>query len=284
MRAINQQPDLNFLGSAFDPSSGYDITMRQFLPKALEYGPFGIMRDDSRMRERVEGGARRAPGGTWGYNTGSGSVNIRGMGGGGTPSDPGGYNYATLANVASAPKSFYKGFRGKQQQVQRRQQVAARQQARQQQQAQQAQAQQKTQQLQTFAGNVTRTAQNVQAGLTQGPMVPGASSSARRPGANVEVNLLTGGLPFKGYAAPDSGDDMSWLPGSSQAGGNMSGTFNFEDSMNALWGASSPGIQQGAGMAQGNKRPTGAAGASQRPNQPRNRGRGKSNRGFGKKL
>lgn len=234
--------------------------------------------------KRTLGSPSSAPGGTWGYDTGSGSANIRGMGGGGTPSDPGGYNYATLANVASAPTNIYKGFRGKQQQVQRRQQIAARQEARQQQQAQQAQAQQKAQQLQTFAGNVTRTSQNVQAGLTQGPLVPGATSSARRPGANAEVNLLTGGLPFKGYTAPDSGDDMSWLPGSSQAGGNMSGTFNPEDSMNALWGASSPGIQQGAGMTQGNKRPTGAAGASQRPNQPRNRGRGKSNRGFGKKL
>lgn len=256
------------------------------------------------------GSARGAPGGTWATNTGSGTVRITGMGNGGTPSDPGGYNWNTLARSVTGVKQnvinpildkvmpttgrsgqptyrsggIYGAYRGKQQQVQAKQKVATVQAARQQQQAQAQQAQQ----LQNFASNVTSTSQNVQAGLSQGPMVPGASSSARRPGANAAVNLLTGGIPFKGAATSSSTSsndvDMSWLPGGQQAGGNMSGTFNFEDSMDALWGTSSPGVQQGAGMEQGNKRPTGAAGASQRPNQPRNRGRGKSNRGFGKKL
>lgn len=47
------------------------------------------------------GGARGVIGGDGGsFSTGSGSVRISGMGRGGTPSDPGGYNWSTLGNVA----------------------------------------------------------------------------------------------------------------------------------------------------------------------------------------
>lgn len=55
--------------------------------------------------KRELGGATSAPGSDWASGSGGGSVRISGMGNGGTPSDPGGYNYSTLKNVASGATS-----------------------------------------------------------------------------------------------------------------------------------------------------------------------------------
>ena len=160
------------------------------------------------------GGASSAPAGGWSYNLGSGSVAVQGMGGGGTPSNPGGYNWGTLGNVVKGVKEnianpildkvmpttgksgqpvfrtggMYGKYRGKQQQVQKAQSYQAAQQARQ----QQAQQAQQTQQLNTFAGQAIATTQNLAAGQVVGKRVTKGSASSLKKGPPGQVNLLTG--------------------------------------------------------------------------------------------
>jgi hypothetical protein len=59
------------------------------------------------------------------FSSGSGSVRVSSMGGGGTPSNPGGYNYGTLTNSVRIPKSIYKTYRGKVDALDRKQRVAS---------------------------------------------------------------------------------------------------------------------------------------------------------------
>jgi len=77
------------------PQSGYDIRMRQFMPGALEYGPMGLLNDNSRLKERVEGRSRSAPGASY-----AGAAKNSGMApsfsSGNTPSNPGGKNWDTF--------------------------------------------------------------------------------------------------------------------------------------------------------------------------------------------
>lgn len=262
------------------------------------------------------GSPSSAPGGNWGYNTGSGSVSISGPGGGGTPSNPGGYNYRTLANTAGMTAQLgktaanfamdrmpgadpdldfrfggtpiYQNYRGKQQRAERIQNIRSRQQARADKQA----AAAKSARLGEFAGRTMGTAESLQTGMQQGPMQPGAKSPLRRPTANREVNLL-GSFPMSQSATTGGPTDDIWGTPVTQS---TSGASTYSVGSDDIWGSGdiwdSPTFsqhQQGASnMAAGQQtttqRRTGAAGASQRPNQPRNRGRGKGNRGFGKKL
>lgn len=157
------------------------------------------------------GPAASAPGGGWSYNTGSGGVTLKGIGRGNTPSDPGDYNWGTLARGVTNVKQnvinpildkvmpttgksgqpafrtggIYGQYRGKQQQVQKAQTYQAAQQARQQQ-----------AQLNTFAGNTFATSMGLRAGVQAGKsaLKPGASSPMPRGGtpAPGPVNLLTG--------------------------------------------------------------------------------------------
>lgn len=60
---------------------------------------------DMKGARTTMGGASSAPSNWYGH-LGSGSVRIQGMGGGGTPSDPGGYNYDTLDRMFSTPKDM----------------------------------------------------------------------------------------------------------------------------------------------------------------------------------
>jgi hypothetical protein len=166
------------------------------------------------------GGASSAPTGGWSYNLGSGSVAVQGMGGGGTPSNPGGYNYRTLANVARGVKEnianpildkvmpttgksgqpafrtggMYGAYRGKQQQVQKAQSYQAAQQARQQK-AQQAQATASMNQTMNAYRNAWNPSMNYgaayQAGAAaaqppvQGPALPPPpTAGATRPSSN----------------------------------------------------------------------------------------------------
>ena len=266
------------------------------------------------------GRATEAPRGSWGTNLGSGSVKVRGMGSGGTPSDPGGYNYGTLENAARGARRLfaesynfladrrpgadldldfrfgntpiYDQYRGKQQRIERITNIRARQQARAAAQAQQTQA------APTATGPYTGafptsypsnpgltieqsqdTARQIQSqfGTSIAREQNPALRTGRRPGANAEVNILQGSK-----SSIPGLQETDWIssPAASQprSSGNMRTTVD-------IWDTAPEGAQQ---MGQGTKpttgRPTGAAGASQRPNQPRNRGRGKSNRGFGKKL
>lgn len=101
----------SFLPPSFDPSSGWDISMRQVVggdPRFFEYGRFGLLNDNSVLRSRVEGSALGAPGSTW-SSGGSGGQPTISWGGGGTPSDPGGYNYGTLKNVANTTATAVRG-------------------------------------------------------------------------------------------------------------------------------------------------------------------------------
>jgi predicted lipoprotein with Yx(FWY)xxD motif len=63
------------------------------------------------------------------FRTGSGLTRVTPMGGGGTPSNPGGYNWGTLGSVVqttfNAPLSMYNTYRGKQDALARKQRVAS---------------------------------------------------------------------------------------------------------------------------------------------------------------
>lgn len=271
------------------------------------------------------GGARGVIGGDGGsFSTGSGSVRISGMGRGGTPSDPGGYNWRTLSSTVSnagqiGKEAFnfladrrisnqggsplnddgfrfggtpiYNKYRGKQQAIARTNAINARRQERE----LKTQAEtQKTNQL-TGIRDVAKRAQETSQMLqppVQGPPSPGSrvptSSPVRRPRFNAEVNLLTTNrfpsidngtksLTPQDIWATEPIDDGSPTFGTAQPSGNF-------------WSRLSPmSAQQGESEMVNKSQPTssrttGAAGASQRPNQPRNRGRGPRNRGFGKRL
>jgi hypothetical protein len=159
----------------------------------------------------------------------SGGYRYSSFDGGGTSSDPGKHNWATLGNVTqfaqneiinplldivspqvsrsgrSAPrmgkgKSIYGKFRGKQIEAENTRIGNAVNQARQQkaQQIQQAQqqaqqAQQQQQQFSTFASQTMATAQSLAAGQqAKGKKVTKGASSKLRPGQPSQVNLLTG--------------------------------------------------------------------------------------------
>lgn len=175
------------------------------------------------------GAATSAPGANWASGSSGGSVRISGMGNGGTPSDPGGYNWNTLNKVSrgvgqglgeaynflaerrevnrgdldySNPSKripgfragntpLYNTYRGKQQQLGQQQRAQNIQAARQQQQ----QAAAQKQQLKTFAGQTFATAQNIAAGRASSSGVPYAQGAAtplkQGPTPGMSVNLLS---------------------------------------------------------------------------------------------
>lgn len=86
--------------AALTPQTGPDVKWRSFLarnPAGSEYSSLGILSDDAVLAERIRGRGRYVDGGG---STGSGAARINSYGGGSTPSDPGGYNYKTLQNIA----------------------------------------------------------------------------------------------------------------------------------------------------------------------------------------
>lgn len=246
---------------------------------------------------------------------GTGSVSLRSYGGGGTPSNPGGYNYGTLGRSAEMAGQLvgtaanfamdrrpgadpdldfrfgntpiYNRYRGKQQKIERIGRVRDLKQSR-------VESAQKASQMAGIR-DVARTAQQTSQILqppVQGPPAPGTkpatSSPLRRPRFNAEVDLLnTNRFPSvnKPTAAYDPGsiwasdapDDESYSYDTGQSGDNFWSNLSSMDTQQG--GPAMSGTTQ-----QTSTRPTGAAGASQRPNQPRNRGRGPRNRGFGKRL
>lgn len=99
---------LNYMPGNVSPLGTLDINLLQAVggnPRYFDYGRWSLLKDDSRLRGRVEGGASRAPGSGWYNNLGSGSVALRSPSGGGTPSNPGGYNYGTLQTTANAVRN-----------------------------------------------------------------------------------------------------------------------------------------------------------------------------------
>lgn len=211
----------SFLPPALDPASGWDITMRGVVggdPRFFDYGRFGILNDNSVMRARVEGAATGAPNSTWA--TGGSSGSFRTSWGGGGESDPGGYNYKTLANTSGTTAQLlgtaanfamdrmsgsdpdtsfrfgntpiYQKYRGKQQALARQERIQNRQTARQQQQ----QAAAKQQQMANFAGQTFATSMGLAAGAQAGNKPPKAGASSPMPRGGTPppgpINLLTG--------------------------------------------------------------------------------------------
>lgn len=91
--------------AALSPQTGADIRIRHAYggnSRAIDYSArYGLLRDDSRLAERIEGPARRAPNATFGALPSATYKVGMSISGGGTPSDPGGYNWGTFGNVLS---------------------------------------------------------------------------------------------------------------------------------------------------------------------------------------
>lgn len=88
--------------SATGLQSGWDVRMRHVAgsdPRFFDYGRYGLLTDNSGLAEGIQGrgGATSSPAGRW---MGSGSAGLESYGGGGR-SNPGGHNWATLANVSN---------------------------------------------------------------------------------------------------------------------------------------------------------------------------------------
>lgn len=206
----------NFNSSAFTLGDPWTMHIQQ------TYGGRGINQVQpywDMAGYKREMGAMRTASGTSAI-TGSGFTGIRGFGSSGTGSNPGGYNYQTLGNVAATTSGLlktaanfamdrmegadpdmdfrfgntpiYNQYRGKLQKGQQVQRVRALQQSRQIKQQQAA----RQQSINTFAGQAASTSQALAAGVTaaNNPLKPGSSSPLPRGGVPQPgpVNLLTG--------------------------------------------------------------------------------------------
>lgn len=92
--------------ATLSPMSSSDIVMRHAYggnDKAILYSRrYGLLRDDSRLAESIEGPAQRMAGPSSYARTGSGSVRLKRFSGGDTPSNPGGHNWGTLSGAVDA--------------------------------------------------------------------------------------------------------------------------------------------------------------------------------------
>jgi hypothetical protein len=91
---------LNFMPPYVDPASDWDTRMRGVAggdPNFFKYGRFGLLTDNSVLRERIEGSSTTgaSSGGSGGYRN---SGMAPSFGGGNTSDDPGGYNWDTFSS------------------------------------------------------------------------------------------------------------------------------------------------------------------------------------------
>jgi len=90
---------LNFMPPYVDPISDWDTRMRGVAggdPNFFRYGRFGLLSDDSALKERIEGPVSRAPGSGYNRNFINSGMAPSSFGGGSTSDNPGGYNWDTL--------------------------------------------------------------------------------------------------------------------------------------------------------------------------------------------
>lgn len=226
-------PQVSGDGSFGSGSTPFSVRLHPVDPYALRaMMKFGGRTDDVWSYHDVPGYRSELQGARFSGNSsssaGSGSVKLRSFGGGGTPSNPGGYNWNTFGNVvqgtaqnlaelynfgaemretssgkldySDSSKRFpgfrfgntpmYQRYRGKQQKLGQQKRAEREATARQ----EKADLAQKQQDLVSFADRVMGTAQDLTAGVTAArtKLKPGASSPISSGGGPGPVNLLTG--------------------------------------------------------------------------------------------